>query len=56
MHGDDDGVDAPAARDVERLPQGLRVQGVKAAVTRGVDARALGRRKNRAYGDHAPSW
>jgi hypothetical protein len=31
------------------------MQGMEAAVTRRVDARALRRRENRAYGDHAPS-
>ena len=48
-------VDAPAPRDVERFTQRLSVQSVEAAVPRGVDARTVGRRKNSADGDHAPS-
>ncbi len=54
MHGNDHGVYAPAARDVQRFSQRIGMQGVEAAVTRGVDARALRRRKNCAHGHHAP--
>jgi len=56
MDGDDHRIDAPAPRDVERFAQRVGVQGIEAAVSRRIDARALGGRKNGAYGHHAASW
>jgi hypothetical protein len=56
MHGNDHGVYALAARDVQRFAQGIGMQRVEAAIPRGVDARALSERENRAHGDHAPRW
>src|SRR5882672_7041945 len=53
MHRDDHGIYAPAARDVQRLTQGIGMQGIEAAVTRRVETRARRRRENRAYRDHA---
>jgi len=53
MHRDDHGIHTPAARDVQRLTKGVGMQGVEAAVTHRVDARAFRRRENRAYRDHA---
>lgn len=55
MHRNHDGVDAPAPGYVEGFTQRFGVQCMKAAVARGVDARAFGRGKNSADGDHAPS-
>jgi len=56
MNGDDHGIHAPAARDVQCFAERIRVQRIEATVTRGIDAGTFWWGKNCAHGYHAASW
>ena len=55
MNGDNHGIHAPAARDVQRFAKRIRMQRIEATVARGIDAGTLWWGKKRAHGYHAAS-